>query len=873
MGSKQAGNDSKMACWAAVGLLMLLFALLVLGEPYVSLTSDEMAHVAFGYSMLAEGKDAFWIVPLRGHPPLINVLEAWLPYLSNPHIPVQELKGWGEHLPTFREELAFQLFRVEPAHMGWYRFDPPLKPERRPSAGSPGSSPSPPPAPLLSRMPVMFLTVLLGAIVFRWAKEMWGLPAGLLALFVLSLDPTLIAHGRLATNDAGTVTFGTAALYATWRWLETPRWRWALATGALLGITMLSKATGLLWTAAVALMIVQRAAATQRHLLRFLLQGGVIGLLSLFVIWAGYGFTWGAVPGIPIALPAPTYWEGCLFQTHSVGQRWVFALGMRKQGRWWWYFPLAFLIKNPLPLLIAVAIGAILLFRQPARFRPLLPVILFPLLYAAVAIRWGLNIGYRHILPLHPYLYLLVGGGVGAWLRNHKSNHREVLPPSVPPPARGRFCTHLNPPTCNKGNRKSKQKNTATWMLVILSLWLMLETLIAFPNEIAYFNQLVGGSESGYRYLSDSNVEWGQSSKVLYDYLATHPTTKPNRPSYSFLPEPGRYIVNMTHLQGISIDNPYAYEWFRHQKPADRLNETLLLYDVPDHGNIAWIAQCDTPAIPLSETAIVEGTGREDLRQVTFDCGQSWIYPGGGKQAGLYALHYYLVQEQDLCLPEGLRCPPVPYDAFMIRHLGWASLSFEQEMHTPSNPAMLLYEMPATSVLPSVVAVGYAAQASTTPAQLAPPLGISLPVSFEVSAEGVSTQFLGATLAREGSPSLTLPARLRLGTFGLGTFRQEEREVAVETWWQITEGRLTRPLSIMAHLITESGEPLGVADGLGISPLYLQPGDIIVQRHRFPAPQEGTQLWLRTGLYWTDSLERWTVGNPTEADAIFILLE
>ena len=70
--------------------------------------------------------------------------------------------------------------------------------------------------------------------------------------------------------------------------------------------------------------------------------------------------------------------------------------------------------------------------------------------------------------------------------------------------------------------------------------------------------------------------------------------------------------------------------------------------------------------------------------------------------------------------------------------------------------------------------------------------------------------------------------------FAESEFAESEFWVEVETWWQVSEGPITRPFSIMAHLITEEGMPLGAADGLGAWPLMLRTGDVIVQRHTFP---------------------------------------
>jgi len=54
--------------------------------------------------------------------------------------------------------------------------------------------------------------------------------------------------------------------------------------------------------------------------------------------------------------------------------------------------------------------------------------------------------------------------------------------------------------------------------LALLPL-LLVESLSAYPNYLAFFNFLAGGSKDGPRYLTDSNIDWGQDLKKLKTYL------------------------------------------------------------------------------------------------------------------------------------------------------------------------------------------------------------------------------------------------------------------------------------------------------------------------------------------------------------------
>ena len=78
----------------------------------------------------------------------------------------------------------------------------------------------------------------------------------------------------------------------------------------------------------------------------------------------------------------------------------------------------------------------------------------------------------------------------------------------------------------------------------------------------------------------------------------------------------------------------------------------------------------------------------------------------------------------------------------------------------------------------------------------------------------------------------------------------------------------------MAHILSETGENLGVADGLGINPIDWLLGDVTVQRYRFtldPASISDGFL-LRTGLYWLDSGERMRLKDDASVDALYVLL-
>ena len=752
-----------------VALLLLLFALLASGARQIPLTADEPAYIAGGYAFLARGQEVLTMLPQRGYPPLPGAMEAALLYLATPDVPVEHLDGWLTNYHTFAE--AFEPFIARRTE-------------------------------LAARMPTILLSVMLGAIIFRWGKELWGTQAGLIALTVLVLDPTLRAHGRLANSDVSAVALGTATLYTAWRWSKKPSWRWSLGTGTALGLTMLVKLSGILWAAAVGLIVLgalirRRQEGRNAQLLS---QGIAAGGLSLLILWAGYGFAWGKTASLPIPVPAPTHWESLLYMDRYQGL--YFALGQLKYGGWWWYYPLAFLIKNPLPLLIGWAIGLVVLLRRKPSPSKLLALGFFPLFYTGAAIFEGLNVGYRYMLPVHPFLYLTIGGGLAQW--------------------------------------RWRQRR---WLMGVLGVWYAVTSLQIYPYEIAYFNELVSGPEGGYRYLVDSNLAWGQSERVLDTYLQEHPDLQAEPPTSIFRPAPGRYIVDASELQGVGVGDPETYEWFRHREPQTALNYSLLVYEVPPY-EMRWFAQCTEPATPLNEAAIAEGTGRDDLRHVTFDCTQAWLYPGGETASGhgAYALHHDLIEEPERRFPSLLPAPPAPDDPFIARHLTQARLSFEQRK-TGELPPFALYEMASVPVRPPSPSTFYAVPVEALPGDLE----VATPVSAPVALDG-PLSFLGAAAYPRGDV------------------------LDVETWWRVTDSSGARSFSIMAHLLSPEGERWAVRDGLGVWAPTLAPGDVVVQRHRFSYSPDGKEVWLRTGAYWLDTQKLWAIEETPDANALLIHL-
>jgi len=387
-------------------LLLLMFAQLICGARQLSLTSDEPSHIVAGLTYLATGE--LWVPPLHGHPPFLNALGAW-PLLLQPERPdFAAMPGWGSDFSTYVRHTWLQLGPVERLAFA-------------------------------TRLPNMWLALLLAALVFRWASQLFDRRAALLAVALMTFDPNLIAHAQLNTTDLGVTLTGFALLYLGWQGGRAGgrnrQHGCALAAGALLGLTLAGKASGILYAPALLAVLAWghiswwRERGWAAHLKRWLVEGALIGGTALAILWAIYLLEVGPLVEGGLPLPFPSH-IGMLEMVFQDVQRVAFLRGQVKIGGWWWYFPYSTAIKTPIPLLVGMGLVAVTWLRgRRWLWWRTLPLLLFPALYWASAMVSAMNIGHRHLLPTFP----LCPGGPGG---SESDAARKVAHPASRP-ARG----------------------------------------------------------------------------------------------------------------------------------------------------------------------------------------------------------------------------------------------------------------------------------------------------------------------------------------------------------------------------------------------------------------------------------------------------
>jgi hypothetical protein len=785
-----------------------------------SLTVDEGLHIASGYTIWRTGDYRL----IEEHPPLVKL------WLALPLLPLRELPDpttllpWQDAAPPTTESLPL-LQMAQQLLYPHTPFDRWLFP---------------------ARAMVALLGILMLAVIYRWARDVGGSWGALFALALAAFDPNLLAHSALASTDVGTTTFISLALWRSVAFLRRPRVRSALAAGTLLGLALAAKSTALLLGPALGLAglagLVQGGPAYRRRLLE---TTALLLVTCACVFWATYGFQVGPVPGLSLPVPAAAHAVPILrLASHRAGGHQAFLLGENSTTGWVTYFPVAFLIKTPLPALLTMCVGAcVTLVRSVGRGRrrgmvmARLPVPLFATIYIVASLLSPLNIGYRHLLPLLPLGYTAAAALL--------ASRRISMAVSVV-------------------TRPRLQALGLPALAVLCILSQAGATLRHTPDLLPYANALVGGPEQVWRYLADSNTDWGQGYKALaafqkardidrvnlaafifYDPAAYGVTYEPLPPTGGdtpaifasrFAPPAGGYVISATPLDGIPLADPEMYDWFRWRAPDARVADALYYYDVgEEEAKTAWVVQCTQPAAPLGKDALAAGFGTTPPRQVAVDCARAWVIPNYSSGPGAYVVHGALLGDT---LRNRLHIdPPQALEPFLARRLDAAGIAYRQRAYR-SDPAFAVFRAAHADAPPT----GGGARAGRAEASLAG-IGMSPKVTGPIALDG-PLAFLGTR------------------SYGRGeTFE-------VETWWRATSTPTTRPFSLMGHLLGADGVPVGVDDGLGVAPESLRVGDTLVVVHRFDLRGGTLGAWFRTGAYWIDTMDRWGVGD--DADSIWV---
>lgn len=490
---------------------------------------------------------------------------------------------------------------------------------------------------MLGRAMIGLLGVALGGLVFAWSRRLLSTSAAFVTLTLFVFCPTVLNNGTWITSDMAATLFFMASIGALWIVMRQVNWRTVLASTLLMGLLFVAKFSAVLIVPmGLVLMGVQilsnqplevRWGDRVRYVASRAGRLGVMGALILAhavvvwcVIWTFYNFRYGAFGVTEIAqdergqtvvvdrlhnpwedmlkperglidkgvfaarewrLLPEAYLFGFIHSYNFAQQRRAFLNGEISLTGFRTFFPYSLSVKTPLTLFMLVLLGGLALWNSwheprdgnaaDARARMWAGIYRSAPLWSLFAVYWvfaitsHLNIGHRHILPTYPPMIMLAGASA-LWL------------------ARA-------PRTFSAESRAGRWQYPALATLVLGGVLLFAgESLWAWPNYLAYFNQLIGGPRYAYRHLVDGSLDWGQEMPALKRWLVERgldnsPGKKvylsyfghaspyyfdiefedlPGIPGFTppHLPQPwdaGTYCISATMLQ--SIYTPFTGKW------------------------------------------------------------------------------------------------------------------------------------------------------------------------------------------------------------------------------------------------------------------------------------------------------------------------
>ncbi|MEN8196817.1 MAG: glycosyltransferase family 39 protein [Pseudomonadota bacterium] len=450
---------------AVIAVILVAIAVFRITSTYghLSPTWDEPAHIARGMQWLDAGQYTYKNV----HPPLAEILVAAGPYLTGARHTGAENRwlegnriifGNGDHRGTMTA----------------------------------------------ARLGTLAFFLLLCAVVYLWSRRLAGEWGGILSLFLTAGTPLVLAHSGLATNDAAAAAMLMLGLYAFVRYLERQTPGNALIFGVAAGLALATKFSAVLYLPLGITVLVffyaDRLKAGTGARAWILLRDLSFALVSAFLaLWAVYRFPVTAasaddlaIIGIFSGFPALEAWLAntplplvgdflrgvAELKAHNEAGHAQSFLGEVGRSGWWQFFPVVLLFTMPISLLLLWAWGFFPAVQELGRRnRALAPLVIAAVILLSV-MPAAINIGTRHVLAIIPLLsvsfgYLLV-----------------------------RYST--------------------TWLSKALSglllAGLFMESVMAHPDYLSYFNALAGGRPENI--VVDSNLDWGQDLYRLDDALS-----------------------------------------------------------------------------------------------------------------------------------------------------------------------------------------------------------------------------------------------------------------------------------------------------------------------------------------------------------------
>ncbi|HEY5228967.1 MAG TPA: glycosyltransferase family 39 protein [Opitutaceae bacterium] len=526
--------SKKVILILSAGLLALYWWMATSVSDTMCTTGDEIAHLTAGYSYWKT--DDYRLQPENG-----NLPQRWaaIPLVARKDIkfPTLDQKAW---IISDVWDMGFQWFHRSGNDLASMLRD--------------------------GRRMIALFGIATGALVFLWARRLHGDRAALLAVFLFSFCPTMLANGGLITSDMTATCMFLAAVTAFWAMAHRLSPGRVVMFGLALGLLCVAKFSApvvapicaLLWVIRVAGERTLEAAPafgtgiTGRTRVALALVAATIAAcaIAVAVIWASYGFKypmfrqfepdrvrslvgWDVledqggpiVPTLRFArehhLLPESYIYGFAHSYRFSHYRKSFLNGEYKSTGWVSFFPYTTAVKTPLALFGLVALAGLFTASQKRtrdewrrRLYEWSPLLILAAVYSAFMLTSGLNIGHRHIMPVYPVLFVMAAGAA-AWF--------------------------------------GRTPRWASALVAALAAWFAAESIWIRPHYLAYFNEIVGPTNA-WRHVVDSSLDWGQDLPSVKAWLDDHPEKGPILISYFGSGDIDYYGIHGTRVGDANFD-------------------------------------------------------------------------------------------------------------------------------------------------------------------------------------------------------------------------------------------------------------------------------------------------------------------------------
>ena len=416
-----------------------------------------------------------------------------------------------------------------------------------------------------ARLVTLLFGLGIGFLIF-WAARDLSRESGFFAMILWVLEPNLLAYSGFVMADVPLSFFLLAAVLSYQKITKGSPWKDGVRTGLLAGMAVTTKFSGAILLPLYGILEIFRfrsakRGTSNREIGRRWGWGGLAAILWISLLYLP-GTLW--IPGTH--WPLSYFWDG-FHSTAAYSGHPTFFLGKLSGENHWAYYPVAFLLKSPIPFMILLAAASWLVATRRMQI-PVWQWLTPALLFAAVLP--FLNIGVRQVLSIYPFLILVAAQGAG-WLWSQAGSRHLFL---------------------------------VRTLITVLLVFQAFSVVSSFPGQVGYLNELVTPEKRLY-WLGDSNLDLQLDGKRLADEakrrgwtkikLAYFGSTDPELYGMKWDywtrkdlagPQPGWvYAVNVSFLQLGPAYFPDAgainRSWITDRQPTGMAGSTWYFYESP----------------------------------------------------------------------------------------------------------------------------------------------------------------------------------------------------------------------------------------------------------------------------------------------------